>query len=131
MDLFTIQTNSPLPIWRQIERQVQQQIAGGRLRAGDALPSVREVATTLRINPATVSRAYRRLVDLELLETRRGEGTFVSSSAGHSTLGQRRRELSGAAESYAGSAVALGFDSSSAVEALHDAWPKPGPGDTP
>lgn len=65
------------PIWSQIEEGVRRLVASGALAAGAAVPSVRELARELRVNPATVAKAYQRLCEAELLVVRRGEGTFV------------------------------------------------------
>jgi GntR family transcriptional regulator len=70
--------------------QVRAMIASGRLRAGDRLPSVRELAVDLRINPNTVARAYRDLDQLGVLETRGALGSFVSN--GQVMLSRKRRE---------------------------------------
>ena len=66
------------PIWRQVEEEVERMIGLRILGPGDALPSVRELSKNLKINPATVSKAYRRLQRAGWLEVRRGEGTFVA-----------------------------------------------------
>jgi GntR family transcriptional regulator len=67
-----------LPIYRQIVRQVTDAIAGGRLRAGERLPSHRELAIQLVIAPLTVKKAYDELERAGLIGTQRGRGTFVS-----------------------------------------------------
>ncbi|WP_411832828.1 GntR family transcriptional regulator [Pseudoxanthomonas mexicana] len=69
----------PEPIYRQIVEQLRRLISAGQLRAGDALPSVREVAAAHAINPMTVSRAYSQLEAEGLLERLRGKGMAVAS----------------------------------------------------
>ena len=76
--LININTRTGLPIYRQIFDQVKSQILTGRLLPGAQLPSVRDLATELRINPMTVSKAYSLLVREDLLDNRRGVGLFVS-----------------------------------------------------
>jgi len=79
--LFSIVPGSTEPIYRQLVDQVRRLVAGGQLAPGDALPSVREVALQLAVNPMTVSKAYG-LLELEgLLERRRGIGMIVADQA--------------------------------------------------
>jgi len=66
-----------LPIYRQIMRQIIDAIAGGRLKAGEKLPSHRDLSEQLVIAPLTVKKAYDELELLGFLETQRGRGTFV------------------------------------------------------
>jgi GntR family transcriptional regulator len=76
--LFSIVAGSPEPIYRQLVDQVRRMVAGGQLAPGAALPSVREVALQLTVNPMTVSKAYG-LLELEgVLERRRGVGMLVA-----------------------------------------------------
>jgi GntR family transcriptional regulator len=70
-----------LPLYLQIARGVRHSIAVGALRPGEQLPSVREVAEQITVNPNTVAKAYRELELQGILETRRGTGTFVSQQA--------------------------------------------------
>ncbi|RJP16030.1 MAG: GntR family transcriptional regulator [Candidatus Abyssobacteria bacterium SURF_5] len=70
-----------LPIYLQIANEVRHSIAVGALRPGEQLPSVREVAEQITVNPNTVAKAYRELELQGILETRRGTGTFVSQQA--------------------------------------------------
>ncbi|REJ82232.1 MAG: GntR family transcriptional regulator [Acidobacteria bacterium] len=122
MRTITIDPRHATPIWRQIADQVHHQVGGGLLAAGDPLPSVRDLAVQLRVNPATVARAYRALVDVEVVEVRRGEGTFVAAARSSDTEGVRRRELDQQAQAYARVARSLGFDQRSSREALERAW---------
>lgn len=78
--LFTVTTGSSEPIYRQLVGQVQRLVAGGQLAAGDELPSVREVAERLAVNPMTVSKAYSLLETAGVLERRRGLGMVVAES---------------------------------------------------
>jgi len=76
--LFSIVPGSTEPIYRQLVEQVRRLVAGGQLASGDALPSVREVALQLAVNPMTVSKAYGLLELESLLERRRGVGMLVA-----------------------------------------------------
>ena len=77
---FTVTTGSSEPIYRQLVGQVERLVAGGQLAAGDELPSVREVAEELAVNPMTVSKAYSLLEMGGVLERRRGLGMVVADS---------------------------------------------------
>ncbi|MCL6517908.1 GntR family transcriptional regulator [Alicyclobacillus sp.] len=68
------------PLYEQILQQMRQAIAKGEIRPGDKIPSVREMAQALRVNPNTVSHAYQELDRDGLTETRRGQGTFITTS---------------------------------------------------
>ena len=78
--LFLIQPAAPEPIYRQIVGQVHRMIAGGQLKPGEVLPSVREVAGFHAINPMTVSRAYSLLETEGALERLRGKGMAVAAT---------------------------------------------------
>lgn len=112
----------PRPLWRQIEEGVAGLVAGGTLSAGEAVPSVRDLAVELRVNPATVAKAYQRLADRGLLETRRGEGTFVSLEPPRLSGAELRTRLLEAARPLANAASTLGTDLDAARDALERAW---------
>lgn len=76
-----IDPRSPTPLWGQIAARVRVAVAAGDLRPGEALPSVRELAKRLRVNPATIAQAYRELAREGFVETRHGAGTFVQEVA--------------------------------------------------
>jgi GntR family transcriptional regulator len=111
-----------VPIWKQIEDGVRRLVASGALAAGGAVPSVRDLARDLRVNPATVSKAYQRLTDAGTLEVRRGEGTFVAAAPPAMARSERTRTLREAAGRYAAVAVTLGAKEGDAVEQLRNAW---------
>ena len=114
------------PIWRQIEDGMRRLVASGRLPAGTVVPSVRELAKTLRVNPATVSKAYRRLTDLGLLEVRRGEGTFVAVRSDEDRSSERRRLLENGAEDFIRVAKSMGANRQQAASALEELWDQVG-----
>jgi GntR family transcriptional regulator len=78
---FQIDFNDALPIYDQVVRQVKFAVAGGVVKEGEIIPSVRELARELTINPNTVARAYRQLQDDGVLETVRGTGLAVADGA--------------------------------------------------
>lgn len=73
-----IDPSSGTPIYRQIADQVRQAVASGVLRAGDRLPSVREMAVELAVNPNTIAKAYQELERDGVIVTPRGKGSFVA-----------------------------------------------------
>jgi len=117
-----IEPADPVPIWRQIEEGIRRGIASGELAPGGAVPSVRELAVALRVNPATVAKAYRRLVDSGILMVRRGEGTFVAELDGGEVKALRRQELRRAARVFAGTARSLGASREEAVDLVAGVW---------
>jgi len=78
---MTIQWNDTQPIYWQLKELTVAMILDGTLAEGDALPSVRTVASDFQLNPITVSKSYQALVDDELVEKRRGLGMFVCEGA--------------------------------------------------
>lgn len=81
MAIVTIDPRDKTPIYAQLERGLRAAMATGRLRAGDQLPTVRQLAVELRINANTVARVYAELERAGAIETRRGVGSFVSTTA--------------------------------------------------
>ncbi len=120
-----IDPTDPAPIWRQIEEQIRQLVGMGALPRAAAVPSVRELARALRVNPATVAKAYQRLCQQGVLEVRRGEGTFVAADPRPLAEAEREQVLAAAAGRYAASAVAAGATLTQAEQALQRAWPTP------
>lgn len=100
--LIQLEEGDPRPIYFQIVDDVRRALAVGSLRPGEALPSVRQLATELRVNPNTVLMAYRELERAGVVETRRGLGTYaLALSAPEETrsvlaLDLARRALRGA-----------------------------------
>jgi GntR family transcriptional regulator len=80
--ILRIDTTISLPVYAQIVDQIKRAIAAGSLRAGDGLPSLRETAIKLRINPLTVGKAYKQLESDGLIETRHGLGSYVTANSG-------------------------------------------------
>ena len=99
------------PIYRQLKSQVVGMVLEGALKAGDALPSVRQVSADFRLNPITVSRAYQELVDEGLIEKRRGMGMYVVDGARDQLLArERERFLNEEWPALLARAKALGLD---------------------
>lgn len=87
-----IDPRSPTPLYAQIASRVRLAVASGALRSGDALPSVRQLASRLRVNPATVVQAYRELEDEGFVELRQGAGTYVREVRPERRAGERAHQ---------------------------------------
>jgi len=87
--LISIDPSNGLPIYEQIVRQVKFNVASGALAPGQQVPSVRELAKQLALNPNTIQRAYQLLQSDSVLETIRGRGQVVSPGARRQCLDQR------------------------------------------
>ena len=124
---FRIDPTLPVPIWSQIEDGMRHLVASGALRPGDVVPSVRDLAREQCINPNTVAKAYQRLVDSGVFETRRGEGTFVASHPPAISAREKERVLREAAQRFASRTVTLGISRSEALAAIQSAWPDGSP----
>jgi GntR family transcriptional regulator len=117
---FRLDSQSGVPVYRQIIDQVLGGIAGGGLRAGYQLPTVRQVAVDLSINPNTVVRAYRELEIRGVLETQQGTGTFISQQKVKHDEVERRRQLTQLVSEFVSRAGAAGFTIEELQEQLHE-----------
>jgi GntR family transcriptional regulator len=90
---INIDPSSGLPIYLQIAQQIKTAVAMGRLQPEDPLPSVRQLAVELAVNPNTVARAYLDLEIEGVIYKRQGAGTFVSAQGVEMSKGERRRVL--------------------------------------
>jgi GntR family transcriptional regulator len=110
MGVVSIDPRDSTPIYAQIERGLRAGIASGRLRPGDQLPTVRQLAVDLRVNANTVARVYADLERNGVLETRRGVGSFVSASPEHARPpAEHQRRLRAFVTRLLGDAAAAGF----------------------
>jgi len=117
---FRLDLRSGVPVYRQIIDQVTFGIASGTLAAGDQLPTVRQVAVDLSINPNTVMRAYRELEIRGVLETQQGTGTFISQQKVRHDEVERQRQLSQLVGEFVSRAGASGFTVEELMEQLND-----------
>lgn len=120
---FSIDLHSGVPVYRQLIDQVRGGIASGSLTAGDQLPTVRQLAVDLEINPNTVMRAYRELELGGLLETHQGTGTFISNKKMEKKSAERDRQLTQMAGEFAARAGASGFSLEDLIDRLRDLLP--------
>ncbi len=119
MAVIAIDSRDSRPIYAQIEHALRAAIASGRLRAGDRLPTVRELAVDLRINANTVARVYTDLERAGVLETRRGVGSFIAATAERARSGERKtRELAAFATRVLADADRQGFTLDEVLGAL-------------
>jgi GntR family transcriptional regulator len=117
---FDLDLRSGVPVYRQLIDQVLGAMAAGVLAPGDQLPTVRQVAVDLSINPNTVVRAYRELEIRGTLETQQGTGTFVSHQKVKRDDVERRRQLAQLVSDFVGRAGAAGFTVDNLLEQLQD-----------
>lgn len=122
--MFELKRDRGNPVYLQIQSQLERRIASGALAPGDGLPSVRALAKQLRINPNTVVRAYRELEFRGLVETRHGEGTFVTEDAGVQM--QPDALLAERADQLVHEAKELGLTKEQTLSAVKSAWRKSG-----
>lgn len=120
--MLNINPTDAVPIWKQIEDEIRRLVAAGRLEAGGAVPSVREMARELRVNPATVAKAYQHLTDGGVLTVKRGEGTFVADVPAQLRKTERRDVLEPAAMKFASLAVTIGASKEEAINAVEAAF---------
>jgi len=119
--IFTVNTSDPLPIYRQIERQVIDAVLQGKLAAGEKLPSHRDLASRLVVAPLTVKKAYDTLEAQGIVETRRGMGTFVCGSLPRLCTSERKDRLKERAERLVLEAKAAGASWQEVLEVLRNA----------
>lgn len=116
---FRLDPACGVPIYRQIIDQVLAGIATRALCPGAQLPTVRQVAVDLAVNPNTVVRAYRELEIRGVLETQQGTGTFITEQDVKPNDAERRRQLSQLAAEFVARAGATGFTLEDLLEELH------------
>ena len=124
--MLHIDFRSGLPIYTQIVNQVQAQVAGGVLKPGDQLPTVRALAEELRVNFNTVARAYRILDEARIISTQQGRGTYITEIPPPKVKERLRREsLEALTQRYISEAMRLEFSKNEISEAVKNqlkAW---------
>jgi GntR family transcriptional regulator len=118
--LFRVTPQSGEPIYEQLMRQIKHAIATGALKQGDQLPTVRELAAKLVINPNTVSRAYRELEREGLLETTAGRGSFVKISPPKMFREERKKRLQPFLQQLIAEGRVLNFTDDELIELLRE-----------
>ena len=118
---FRFDDRSGVPVYRQLMDQVRYYVTSGTLRAGDQLPSIREMAQSLTVNPTTVVKAYSELGHEGIVEMRQGKGAFIASAARGLTNSERTEALRRLARHFAMQTVQLGATPAEIKSVLGDA----------
>ncbi len=121
-ETLRVDPKDSVPIWRQIEEGIRRLVLSRALPQGEAVPSVRDLARDLRVNPATVAKAYQRLVEAGVLITKRGEGTFVAEFTPTLRSRDRKQMVQEGALRFASLSLTAGSELDEAEEALRKAW---------
>jgi GntR family transcriptional regulator len=119
--MLSVDPSDPTPLYAQLDRGIRAAIAAGRLKAGDRLPTVRQLAVELKINANTVAKVYAELERAGVLATQRGIGTFVRENRtppGAATRRDRDRELRPLVDRLLADASAMGISLPEIVEYL-------------
>jgi GntR family transcriptional regulator len=118
---FAVNPSSTEPVYAQIVRQVREAVARGVLRPGERIPSVRDLALQLVINPNTIAAAYREMERAGLVYSQRGKGTFVAEISNSSSAAERRRLLQKHVDALLTEATHLGFREEECLEMVRAA----------
>ena len=117
--MFSLSPSHPMPLYAQLTRAIRFAIATGRLRVGQQLPTVRQLAVELRVNANTVAKVYAELERTGILETRRGVGTFVSARQyAISHREEHEKHLNELVDRFLEEAGALGFSADDLLDQL-------------
>ncbi len=117
--MFTqLDPRSPVPLYDQIATRIRVAVAAGELRSGDALPSVRQLAGRLRVNPATVVQAYRELESDGFVEMRQGTGTFVCAVDSEVRAAERARQAQRLVRGLLADVARLGLEKAEIIAAV-------------
>jgi GntR family transcriptional regulator len=119
-----IVAGSSAPIYKQIVDAISRTIATGELAVGETLPSVRQLAKELVINPNTVARAYAELVQSGLVETQAGRGFFVTKRRCIYSKTERMRRLDESIHGLIGQAIAMDFTPDEALDRVRELFEK-------
>jgi GntR family transcriptional regulator len=118
--MFPINPADPMPLYAQLTRAIRFAVATGRLRIGEQLPTVRQLAVDLRINANTVAKVYAELERSGIVETHRGVGTFVCARYFEAKDQQdHEKELGALSDRFIAEAGALGFTLDDVLDHLH------------
>lgn len=118
-----VRPESPVPIYEQIVSQMIFAVANGDLAVGDLVPSVRDLAAQLVVNPNTVARAFQELERNGVLESRRGLGMAVANGAMKACTDRRRAIVRERVKDLVRESIAAGLTESELSRIVHDEWP--------
>jgi GntR family transcriptional regulator len=119
--LFFVDDDATVPVYVQLREQVLSALARGHVGRGERLPSVRDVAAALGVNPNTVNRAYAELERDGVVETRRGRGTYVTQSKSRRRTGPSAARLAEIAERFVAHARSLGYETEQILTSVRTA----------
>ncbi len=119
---FSISPASDVPIFRQIVQQIQRAVVLGKIKVGEQLPAVRQLAEELVLNPNTVARSYQELIREGLLESRSGRGVYVAERREVFSEDEQMRRLRHAAEQLCHEAILLGAPLPQVRDILEAKW---------
>jgi GntR family transcriptional regulator len=117
---FILDMTTGIPVYRQIIDQVMRYLASGILEPGDQLPTVRQMAVDLAVNPNTVVRAYKELELRGVLDTQHGTGTFITQRKMKRNDAERQRQLSQLVRDFVARAGSAGFTLPELEEAFEE-----------
>jgi len=117
---FQCDSTARVPIYRQLMDQIREGVARGRLRAGDRLPSVRQMSRELVVNPNTVAKAYSELEREGVLNTRPGLGVFVAKPQADLTAKARRARVVAIVDRLLTESVHMGFSADEVVALVNE-----------
>ena len=118
--LFKIDASRSEAVYAQVMNEVKRRIARGLLKTGDRLPSVRELARTLLINPHTAARAYQLLEAEGVVATRQGHGTFVAATSTKFSTAAKRSLINNLLDNLFTEAYHLGLNQESLIRLIHE-----------
>lgn len=128
---LNIDPQSGVPVYRQIMDQVKYYVASGALKPGDPLPSIRDLARTLRVNPTTIVNTYKELAHDGTLELLHGKGAFIARSAKRLSDEEIRASLRRLARQLAVEATQMGAPPSLVLKMLKEEMDRMEPGGKP
>jgi GntR family transcriptional regulator len=111
---------SGVPVYRQIMDQIKYYVAGGTLRPGDQIPSIRELAGTMSVNPTTVVKAYTELENEGIIEKRHGKGAFIAPRAHALSVTEQEQALRRSAKQLAVEATQLQVPSPKVITVVRE-----------
>ena len=115
--MYQIDSRSAVPVYEQLRRRIILEIVSGKLENGSKLPSIRELATSIRVNPNTVARVYRQLEAEGFVESRKGLGVFIRTDKGK--LNEERLEIfRNLTEEYVTGSASIGITAAEMIEYL-------------
>ncbi|HMA58984.1 MAG TPA: GntR family transcriptional regulator [Halanaerobiales bacterium] len=114
---MNIDFNASKPIYEQVIEEIKKQIARGEISPGDKLPSQRELAKDIQVNPNTIQRAYREMEILDLVETKRGRGTFIKDD--DKVIKEINKQMAqSAVQNFIDEMVSIGFEKQEIIDLL-------------